>query len=441
MQQVNNEKTAPPFDLSTTSLHADSNFEKYLGDVAPVMHFSTTYKYGNSDGLVYSRDDQMTRRRVEQVLGCLEGGYCLTYSSGLSSVNAIIQHIKPTKIYIKLKEGYFGCHDVIYKYRETIQSYLPKDSPYAVEIIDLSELNKIDVSSVSSVVVVGNNNNEKNDLTQKQQTLVESHELMFKAKNLSLEETIKYVPKYRTLIWLETPNNPTCVLTDIEHYSKIAQVIGAYVAVDSTFATPVLQKPLALGADFVMHSCTKFLGGHSDLLAGAIICKDSEAWRYLREERTITGDDLGNLESWLLLRSLRSLEVRVTQQAKNAVELAKWFERQINNQETNCHITKVMHPSLENSTTREQYELWKKQMGGRGPAILSIELDTIENALKVVKYLKCFVFATSLGSVESLVDYRYYCDKNCSPTLLRLSIGLESVNDLIEDWKQALKQL
>ncbi|KAL9650228.1 hypothetical protein ABK040_014884 [Willaertia magna] len=423
------------FDFATTSVHADTNFENYLGDVSPVMHFSTTYRYGNDDRLVYSRADQMTRRRVEQVLGCLEGGYCMTYSSGLSAVNAVLHHIKPTKIYIKLKEGYFGCHDVIYKYRENIQSFLPKDSPKAVEVIDLSELDKIDVSSVS--------NNEDNQQEDGNEILgsIKDRELITKAKSLSLEETISFVPKHRTLIWLETPVNPTCALTDIEHYVKIGKIIGAFVVVDSTFATPVLQKPLALGADFVMHSCTKFLGGHSDLLAGAVICKDSETWKYLKKERSITGDDLGNMESWLLLRSLRTLEVRVLQQSKNAVELAKWFESQINNPETNSHLTKVWHPSLERSTSKEQYELWKKHLGGRGPPMISIELDTVENTLKVVKNLKLFVYATSLGSVESLVDYRYQWDKNQPKTLLRLSIGLESVKDLIEDWRQALKQL
>jgi cystathionine gamma-synthase len=243
----------------------------------------------------------------------------------------------------------------------------------------------------------------------------------------------------RHLIWLESPKNPSCRLEDFELYVQKAKLIGAQVLVDSTFGTPVFQKPLLFGVDYVLHSCTKFLSGHSDILAGAIVTKSEDTHKKLQKERSVMGNVLGNLETWLLLRSIRTLEVRVNQQSKTAQEFAEWLEAQIDNEETNKRVTKVWYPTLQSNP--EDRELCIKQMNGRGPGILSVELDTPENAQKLPTIVKLFTNATSLGGYESLMDYRYQWDTTVSPKLIRISIGLEHVNDLIKDMKKALLSL
>jgi len=238
------------------------------------------------------------------------------------------------------------------------------------------------------------------------------------------------------LIWLETPKNPTSTLQDIRYYCRLAQKIGGIVVVDSTFATPIIQQPLELGADFVIHSSSKFMAGHSDLTAGVIVTKNEQTAAHLREQRNVMGCVLGNFETWLLLRSLRTLSLRVHQQTRSATLLAEWLEKQV--QKGNRRITRVWYPGLPSS---KYYGLCQTQMNGLGGGILSIEMQTIEDSLKLKKRLKIFRDATSLGGYESLVDYRYIWDKTVPPTLLRISIGLENPSDLIKDFDTALTLL
>jgi len=298
-------------------------------------------------------------------------------------------------------------HDAIHHWQRMLQSYAFKnDKNESVEVFKVIDLENGELEKAAALA--------KQEQRQAQQTT-----------NL------------RSLIWLETPKNPNCVLQDIRYYSELAEVIGGVVVVDSTFATPVLQRPLQFGAHFVVHSCSKFLAGHSDVIAGAIITKSEESQKILREERSVTGMALGNMESWLLLRSLRTLSVRVNHQSKSAGRLAEWLEREMKRE--NSHITRVWHPSLKSAG--KHYEICQKQMEGKGPGILSVELDTVENTFKFQKALRLFTDATSLGGYDSLTDYRYRWDKTCSPTLLRISIGLEAVEDLIADMIRALKSL
>jgi len=193
---------------------------------------------------------------------------------------------------------------------------------------------------------------------------------------------------------------------------KKLKKVGAYLVVDSTFATPILQNPLQLGADIVLHSCTKSLGGHSDLLAGALVATE-DLGKELRYQRMLLGNSLGNMESWLLLRSLRTLSLRVKRQSKTGHKLALWLEK-------HPKVTKVWHPSI---SSHPSYELSKKQMRGP-PSTFSIELSNPEEAQQLPKKLNLFSDATSLGGVESLIDYRFAYDSSVSPCLLRLSIGL-----------------
>jgi cystathionine gamma-synthase len=230
------------------------------------------------------------------------------------------------------------------------------------------------------------------------------------------------------LVWLETPRNPTCEIVDLELWGKKVSAAGATLVVDSTFASPVLQKPLSFaGVDVVMQSCTKYLSGHDDVLCGALITKDEKVAEQLNATRTILGSVPGNLECFLLLRSIRTLTLRVEHQSKAASRVAAFLHGH--------RLVKVVyHPSLPSDPN---YELCRKQMKGP-PGILSVEFVTADVAQQVMKRLQLFTQATSLGGTMSLVDWRYARDKTQPEALLRVSVGLEDPIDLIADWKQAL---
>jgi cystathionine gamma-synthase len=227
------------------------------------------------------------------------------------------------------------------------------------------------------------------------------------------------------LLWIESPKNPQCEVYDIAEAARRAHAAGAWLAVDSTFATPVLQCPLDLDADFVMHSSTKFLSGHSDALGGVLAVRDSERGAQLRRERAVQGNVLGVLETWLTLRSMRTLSIRVQRQSESATRLAGWLK---------AHVPKVWHPSLPG---HPGFEIAKEQMRGPG-GVLSIELETEAQARALPAKLKLLHDATSLGGVESLIEWRRRHDTKAPPALLRVSVGLEHPDDLIEDFRQAL---
>lgn len=232
------------------------------------------------------------------------------------------------------------------------------------------------------------------------------------------------------IVWVETPKNPTADIEDITAWSKLAQAAQAILVVDSTFATPILQRPLDFGADVVMHSSTKFLSGQSDTLSGVVVVKNKAVCYSMQSERTKTGAILGSLENFLLLRSLRTLELRVMRQSENAVKLAKFLSK--HNQ-----IKQVHHPSL---SSHPQHKLCKAQMKAY-PPILSFVVEDDRKAQVLLKSLKLIADCTSLGGVHSTLDWRYKYDHTLDPGLLRFSVGIESVKDLIEDLTQGLEKL
>ncbi len=344
---------------ATLALHADDGAEP-AADVAPPLHLATTYLAGNDEALVYGRNDTATRRRLETVLGALEGGHAVTYASGLAAVYAALRHLRPKRVAID--RGYHGTHLVLQRLQED-----------GVEVIGLAA--------------------------------------KFRAGDV---------------IWLETPKNPTCEIEDIAAYARRAHGAGAKVVVDSTFATPILQQPLALGADLVMHSSTKFIAGHSDVLGGVLVAPTAEQAAALRAERTVSGAVPGALEAWLTLRSLRTLALRVQRQSESATLLAAWLEGR---------VARVWHPSL---PAHPGHKIAGEQMRGPG-GVLSIELDSAEAAQALPPRLRLFRNATSLGGVESLIEWRRQHDPNAPPGLLRISVGLEDPQDLIADMEQALR--
>lgn len=222
------------------------------------------------------------------------------------------------------------------------------------------------------------------------------------------------------LVWIETPLNPTCEVQDIAAHAARAHAAGALLLVDGTFATPVLQRPLDLGADLVLHSTSKYLAGHSDALGGVLVARDLDVARRLRDGRSIAGAVPGALEVWLTLRGVRTLALRVRHQTATATRLAAALEPK---------VARVWHPSL---TSHPGHAVAARQMRGPGP-MLSIELATERQARELPKRVSLFREATSLGGVESLIEWRRRLDVDASPRLLRVSVGLEDADDLADD--------
>jgi cystathionine gamma-synthase len=348
-----------PTRPETLAVHADAGVEA-TADVAPPIHVSTTFEASNEDGLVYARMEQPTRRRLEAVLGALEGGHAVTYASGQAATTAALLTLRPRRIAIG-RGGYHGTHGAV-----------DALAPWGLEKVPLdADVGQGDV------------------------------------------------------IWLETPKNPTCEIQDVVAHAARARAAGATLVVDSTFATPILQRPLALGADVVMHSMTKFFSGHSDALGGVLVARDEPLAERLRQARTFSGAVPGALETWLVLRGVRTLPLRVRRQAETAERLAAWLEPR---------VARVWHPSR---PSHPGHALARRQMAAGGP-ILSIELDSEEAARWLPRRLTLFKDATSLGGVESLVEWRRKHDPEAPPGLLRLSIGLEDAGDLEADLAQAL---
>jgi cystathionine gamma-synthase len=235
------------------------------------------------------------------------------------------------------------------------------------------------------------------------------------------------------LIWLETPANPLLGISDIQAISKLAQSQGIKVAVDNTIATPILQNPIHLGADIVMHATTKYIGGHSDVLGGAIIMREENEWsERLKRVQILMGATQNPLDCYLLARGLKTLPLRMREHSASALTLAQRLEN-------HPAIERVHYPGL---ASHSQHELAKIQMPNGFSGMISIQIKGDEkNARKVASKLKLFQQATSLGGVESLVEHRKSIEGPASLTpgnLLRLSIGLEHVDDLWEDLDQGL---
>ena len=247
-----------------------------------------------------------------------------------------------------------------------------------------------------------------------------------------LAQTVEAKPT--AMLWLETPSNPTWVVTDIEMASDIAKRAGAWLVVDSTVPTPVLTQPVTLGADLVFHSATKYLNGHSDVIAGAVVtASDNALWQKVVYNRTNTGAVLGAFEAWLLLRGMRTLYPRVKQACDSAMKIAQYFS-------SHPSVLEVRYPGLPN---HPGHATAAKQMQGGFGGMLSIRVKGGRDAaLAVTAKCKIFLRATSLGGVESLIEHRHSIEGPDSPIpddLLRISVGLEACDDLIADLQLALE--
>ncbi len=353
--------------------------------LVPPIHPSAPYERDDTGaypgGHSYTRDQNPTYDQVEALLAELEGGKgSLVFASGMAAATTVFETLCPGDHVIAPSMMYW-----------TIRGWLR----------DLADRGRIELDFVE------NGNLE------------------------ALEQNIR--PGKTRLVWVETPANPTLAITDIRATADIAHAAGARVVCDSTLSTPVLTKPLELGADLVMHSATKQLNGHSDVLAGALVTKnEDEVWERARHERGYRGAVLGPFEAWLLLRGLRTLFLRVRASAANAQLIAERLAG-------HTSVAEVMYPGLE---SHPGHELARKQMnGGFGPMVSFRPTGGAAAARSVVSKLELFRNATSLGGVESLVEHRAPVEGPGTPVppdLLRLSIGIEHAEDLLADLERAL---
>ncbi len=365
--------------VETIAVQAGRAIDKDIGAVMPPIHLTTTYQRGNDAELVYSRLDNPNRNALEECLTALEeGSEAIAFASGMAAVAGLFQALQHGDHILLADDTYFGVRELT----------LNIMSRWGLEhtLIDMTDL----------AAIRGN------------------------------------IRHNTRLIWIETPSNPMLKITDIKAVAGIAKDNDLLLGVDGTWATPILQKPLVLGADYVVHSSTKYLGGHSDLTGGVVIAREgAELTPAIREIQGIGGAVPSAFDCWLLLRGIRTLPWRMRGHCANALEIAQYLE-------THPLVHSVHYPGL---ASHPANQLAVKQMSDFG-GMLSIQVKGgADVAARVASGTKIFTQATSLGGVESLIEHRAPVEGATSKTpkdLLRISVGLEHVSDLLADLQQAL---
>ncbi|MEZ4796848.1 MAG: cystathionine gamma-synthase [Flavobacteriaceae bacterium] len=376
--------------FNTKTIHGGQEHDKAYGAVMPPIYQTSTYAQstpGGHKGYEYSRTHNPTRNALENAFASIENGnFGLAFGSGLAAIDTIIKLLKPGDEVVSTNDLYGGTYRLFTKIYEA----------FGVKFH-----------------FIGMENADK----------VES-----------------YVNKNTKLIWVETPTNPMLNIIDIKAVSKVAKKHNILLAVDNTFATPYLQRPLDLGADIVMHSATKYLGGHSDVVMGALIVKDKELADKLYFIQNASGAICGPQDSFLVLRGIKTLHVRMQRHCENGKAVAKFLAN-------HPKIEKVYWPGFE---THPNHEIAKSQMDNFGGMLSFTTKGNDYNAsVKIVEKLKIFTLAESLGGVESLSGHPASMTHASIPkaerektgvvdSLIRLSVGIEDIDDLINDLKQAL---
>jgi len=377
------EKNLAPETKNAQALH---HIDARTGAVSPGIHPSSTFGRDENYELInpdhsYGRDENPGYAIAEKVLAELEGGAsALLFSSGMAAAMAVVQSLKPGDRIVAPKVMYWGLRNWMTRFCD--------QWGLGLDLFDAS-----DPGALANTVKKG------------------------KAK----------------LVWIETPSNPTWDVIDIAAAADIAHGADAWLAVDSTIPTPVLTQPIKYGADIVVHSATKYLNGHCDIVAGAAItAREDELWERVCEVRAQAGAILGSFEAWLLQRGMRTLFLRVRKACESALAIAEHFDG-------HAGVERVIYPGLVN---HPGHEIAKRQMDGGFGGMLCIQAKGgAEGALNIAKKCKVFTRATSLGGVESLIEHRYTIEGERSPVpkdWLRLSIGIEAVDDLIADLEQAM---
>jgi cystathionine gamma-lyase len=380
--------------FGTRCIHAGQQPDPTTGAIMTPVYQTSTYVQ-ESPGVIkedydYARSANPTRKALEANIASLEGGrHGLMFASGLASLAACI-HLLQSGDHVIL------CDDV---YGGTYRSFDKVFKQFGITYsrVDMTDLNATEAA---------------------------------------------FTPKTK-MVWLETPTNPLLKVIDIAAVARLAKSKGAITAVDNTFATPVLQNPLALGADIVSHSCTKYIGGHSDVIGGVLICNDDDLGQRLRFTQNAVGAIAAPWDSFLLLRSTKTLHVRVQRHCENAAKIADYLAMQ-------PQVGAVIYPGRED---HPQHAIAKKQMhGGYGGMITATLKGGLPAARAFLERVKLFSLAESLGGVESLIEHpaimtHASVDKHLREAigigdgLVRFSVGIEDVEDLIEDVAEALAAL
>lgn len=378
--------------FNTRAVHGGQAFEPRTGAVVPPVHFSSTYAQdgigGLRDGYEYGRGTNPTRDSLQEQLAAVEGGkHAFSFASGLAAEDSLIRALLAPGEHIVLgNDAYGGTYRLINR--------VLGDWGVGHTVVDMS-----DESAVATAV---NENKTR-------------------------------------FVWVETPSNPMMKVTDIAALAEVAHGAGALLVVDNTFASPYLQNPLALGADIVVHSTTKYIGGHSDVVGGAVVLNDDELAEKIGFIQFAVGAVSAPLDAFLTTRGLKTLGVRMDRHSANAQAVAEWLQGR-------PEVEAVYYPGLPD---HPDHELAKKQMRGFG-GMVSVSFTGGEAAArKVAENTTIFTLAESLGGIESLVNYPSEMthasvkgtELEVPANLIRLSVGIEDTEDLIADLEQAFKQL
>ena len=376
--------------FGTRAIHAGADPDPSTGAIMTPIFQTSTYVQespGTNKGYGYARGKNPTREALQKNIAALEGGkHCVCFSSGMGATDAVMRMLRPGDEVITGDDLYGGSYRMFTKIYEN----------YGIKFhfINLTDANNIK----------------------------------------------KYINANTKLIWAETPTNPTMQIIDIEACSKIAKENNLILAVDNTFASPYLQNPLSLGADIVMHSVTKYLGGHSDVVMGALVTNDDKLHEQIYFILNSCGANPGPMDCFLVMRGIKTLHLRMERHCFNGRKIAEFLK-------THPRIEKIYWPGF---TDHPNHDIAKKQMRDFG-GMISIVLKgaSLEDTFKIASSFKVFSLAESLGGVESLINHPVTMTHASIPkaerdkagvvdNLLRLSVGVEDVEDLIEDLKQAL---
>jgi len=376
--------------FNTKTIHGGQEHDKAYGSVMPPIYQTSTYAQstpGGHKGYEYSRTHNPTRNALEKSFASIENGnHGLAFGSGLAAIDAVIKLLKPGDEVISTNDLYGGTYRLFTKIYEAFG--------IKFHFIGMENASKIET----------------------------------------------YINKNTKLIWVETPTNPMLNIIDLEAVSKIAKKYEVLLAADNTFATPYLQKPLDLGADIVMHSATKYLGGHSDVVMGALVVKEKELADKLYFIQNASGAVCGPQDSFLVLRGIKTLHVRMQRHCENGRAIAAYLEQ-------HPKIEKVYWPGLK---THPNHDIAKAQMKDFGGMLsFTTKGNSYEASIRIVEKLKIFTLAESLGGVESLSGHPASMTHASIPkeerektgvidSLIRLSVGIEDIDDLISDLDQAL---
>lgn len=368
--------------------------DKLTGAVSTPIYQTSTFEQespGNHKGFDYSRTNNPTRKVLEDLAANLEGGsHGFAFASGLAAIDAVIKLLSSGDEVLAVDDIYGGTFRIF--------THIYSRLGIKIKYVDTTDI----------INVVDN------------------------------------ITKQTKFIWLETPTNPTLKISDIEEIAKAAHANGSLLVVDNTFASPALQKPLELGADIVIHSATKYLAGHSDVIAGLVVVKNGELAEKLKFIQNSSGAILAPFDSWLTIRGIETLALRIEKHSANALKVAEFLQ--------SCELVDdVYYPGL--PSHKNHHIAQKQQHGGYGGVVtFSLKLDTIEAGGKFTTLTKLFKLAESLGGVKSLICQPAEMTHKSIPadtrrasgikdSLIRLSVGIENADDLINDLQQAFIQL